>query len=681
MSRRPISEAIPGLAALRQRTHGIESVVIAIVDGDVDLGHPAFANARQRLRRLDTMASGGEASKHGTHVTSVLFGEAEKMAGIALGCRGIVLPVFPQRADGSLGTCSQTDLARAIGQAVDAGAHVINISGGQLVEAGAASDFLAQAVRGAAEENVLIVAAVGNEGCECLHVPAALPNVLAVGGLDRAGRSLPMSNWGGPLAAQGVTTLGEEVLGAVPGGGYERLTGTSFATPIVAGVAALLISRQIELGQRPDPLAVRQAILGSARTCDPQRVDDCHRALAGNLDVAGAHRTIAPDDFAPTAELSSVNPTTREENMMESHPAGQTAPSQSVPAEAVPAEAVPAEAVPTQATPMYAVPSATSPIPVTPSAVAPSCGCGRGGGQLVFALGNLYYDFGTDARRDYFISQVAPTQPWKVNDPKVMAEYLGHPEGGGNYHESLFGDAAGKKSHPEDANALIWTLFIDQDPVYAIVPEDQYAMSSYMYLTNFLWDQTHAAELGNDQPDVEEATVQQDDVFRVSIGGRISGRARLFNGEVIPTIAPVTRGMYDWSITELVKSLDVEPGSEDHQELKNFLERIYFELRNLGTAGRERAVNFAATNAFQASTIIRDALKENLRLDGIRVARSPICRRDSECWDVSVQFFDPERVFDKARKVYMYTIDVSDVVPVQVGKMRSWYVFSDPFSK
>ena len=107
----------------------------------------------------------------------------------------------------------------------------------------------------------------------------------------------------------------------------------------------------------------------------------------------------------------------------------------------------------------------------------------------------------------------------------------------------------------------------------------------------------------------------------------------------------------------------------------NFMQRVYYELRNLGTSAQDRAMNYAATNAFQLKEVFEDAFKEDLQLDRIGVEPSPICRPDSDCWDVKLQFFDPVKIHERARKVYRYTIDVSDVVPVTVGKLRTWYVY------
>ena len=113
--------------------------------------------------------------------------------------------------------------------------------------------------------------------------------------------------------------------------------------------------------------------------------------------------------------------------------------------------------------------------------------------------------------------------------------------------------------------------------------------------------------------------------------------------------------------------------TEKAQAVANFLVRVYDELRNLGLAPQERAINYAATNALLVANVFEDAIKEGMDLNTIEVERSPICRPDSDCWDVKLTFFDPNKVFERARKVYRFTVDVSDVVPVMVGDVRSWF--------
>ena len=95
-----------------------------------------------------------------------------------------------------------------------------------------------------ANHGVLVVAAAGNDGCPCLHVPAAMPSVLVVGAMDGRGEPLDSSNWGEAYRTHGVLAPGEQIEGAAPGGGTAASNGTSFATALVSGVAALLMSRR-----------------------------------------------------------------------------------------------------------------------------------------------------------------------------------------------------------------------------------------------------------------------------------------------------------------------------------------------------------------------------------------------------------------------------------------------------
>jgi cyanobactin maturation PatA/PatG family protease len=109
--------------------------------------------------------------------------------------------------------------------------------------------------------------------------------------------------------------------------------------------------------------------------------------------------------------------------------------------------------------------------------------------------------------------------------------------------------------------------------------------------------------------------------------------------------------------------------------LGSFLNRVYYDLRNLGTTSQDRALNFSVTNAFQAASTFGQAVAEGMELDSVTVEKSPFCRMDSDCWDVKLKFFDPENN-RRAKKIYRFTIDVSDLIPVTLGEVRSW---SSPF--
>ena len=85
----------------------------------------------------------------------------------------------------------------------------------------------------------------------------------------------------------------------------------------------------------------------------------------------------------------------------------------------------------------------------------------------------------------------------------------------------------------------------------------------------------------------------------------------------------------------------------------------------------ERALNYSATNALQIADVIRVTTQQQLELDTVDVKKSPVCRPDSECYDVEVSFFNPNNT-NTASRAFRFTVDVSDVVPVTVGSARTW---------
>ena len=132
---------------------------------------------------------------------------------------------------------------------------------------------------------ILIVAAAGNEGCDCLHVPAAVSGVLAVGAMTWDGEPLASSNWGKLYRSSGLIAPGANLRTAVPGGGTKVASGTSFATAIISGIAALIASLLKSRQVFYDYHVVRRFLLDLTEQC----VDDserCQRWLAGRLDLS-----------------------------------------------------------------------------------------------------------------------------------------------------------------------------------------------------------------------------------------------------------------------------------------------------------------------------------------------------------------------------------------------------------
>ena len=269
-----------------------------------------------------------------------------------------------------------------------------------------------------------------------------------------------------------------------------------------------------------------------------------------------------------------------------------------------------------------------SPSNAANAAVTPSeCTCEGAGPQLVYALGELGTDFGTQARQDSFTQAM----PQGMN----LLDYLDR--------------------NPWEAQSLIWTLNLDATPIYAIMPTGPFASIAYERLRTL---------------------VRDENIERVSTPGYLAGSARLLSGQVVPAIIPEVRGIFGWSVPALIEKLrQAYPGGPADEvqdnKIREYLERIYYEFRNLGVTPQERALNFSATNAFQIAGVMATATAADMGLDTIVVEKSPICRADSDCYDVKLQFFnlDDSR---RAGKVFRFTIDVSDVLPVTIGRVRSW---------
>lgn len=646
--------AIPGLKELWGETLGDPKVCVAVLDGPVDLSHPSFSGAN--LTEVQTIVPEverhGPAAQHGTHVTSVIFGQQTgPVRGIAPECRGVIIPVFRDDPNGGIASCSQVDLARAIGQALQHDAHVINISGGEPSLSGTAHPILADAVRKCVDLGVLIVAAAGNDGCDCLHVPGALDSVLAVGAMDTSGLPLDSSNWGSIYQRQAILAPGEHIIGAHPSGGIIGNSGTSYAAAVISGIVALLLSLQRQRRRRVDPHGVRAALLASAVTCNDQPAPDCRRVLGGRLNVGGAVLTLEKQDSIMSDSTDAARMHGNENDTTSSASQGDRE-----------AAAVVPDTAKTKTQPVHSIPEAPmrppSAVrtnaqlanPLEPLAArdeanvrAAACSCGAAPSQLVYALGEVGYDFGTEARRDSFLQEMKEgTSP---HNPHDLLRHL--------------------KENPWTAASVIWTLTLDATAVYGIEAHGSFACDVLERLRQFLEEQL------------------TDGVERVCVPGVIRGSVQLLNSQILPIIHPDIRGMHSWTLSALTEAAAGPPPSSSEERdsynaqaagVRNFLQRVYHETRNLGISPPDRALNFAATNAFNVAHIFVSAVRDGMHLDSVEVERSPLCRPKADCWDCKLSFFNPAKVFEQARKVYRFTVDVSDVIPVTVGEPRSWFI-------
>jgi subtilisin family serine protease len=214
-------------------TRGSSDVVVAVIDSGVDALQADLRGAV--LPGYDFVNNDTDPSDdhgHGTAVAGVIAARADNhLGGAGICSRCSVLPLKVLNASGS---GNDTVIAAAIVWAADHGAHVLNLSlGGP-----GASPALGSAIAYATAKGVVVVAAAGNAGSTSPFYPAADPRALSVAATTVTDQRYSWSNYGQwvRLAAPGCNVA------PLLRGGYGSFCGTSSATPLVAGLAALALS-------------------------------------------------------------------------------------------------------------------------------------------------------------------------------------------------------------------------------------------------------------------------------------------------------------------------------------------------------------------------------------------------------------------------------------------------------
>jgi subtilisin family serine protease len=240
-----------------QRSRGAAQVV-AVVDTGVDLDHPDLASRLLTANRYDWVQGDSvpdDANGHGTHVAGIVAAETDNLAGIAgVAPQASILPLRVLDADGNGWT---SHIMAAFARAGDLGVPIVNASLG----GSTASESLQRTIR--EHPNTLYVVAAGNDGRNNDATPTYpcaydLPNIVCVGASDYNDQRAYFSNYG--TASVDLFAPGYFVYSTWPWVQmYEPMSGTSMASPHVAGVAALARGAAPSLGTA----ALKQALLAS----------------------------------------------------------------------------------------------------------------------------------------------------------------------------------------------------------------------------------------------------------------------------------------------------------------------------------------------------------------------------------------------------------------------------------
>ena len=210
-------------------------VNIAVIDGPADTTMPELAGADITVTPMCDYTASPDSRSHATGMVSIL---AARGYGVARGAR-ITNYAVPARSDPDKGNCSGMGIDDAINAAVADGARVISISrgGGSNI-----TDGERQAITGAVARGVVVVVGTGNDGAQDPSDSLASVNgTVGVGASDSGGRIQSFSNYGRGLA---VMAPGDRITEHDFATGQTVVSsGTSYATPIVAGFVAVAMQR------------------------------------------------------------------------------------------------------------------------------------------------------------------------------------------------------------------------------------------------------------------------------------------------------------------------------------------------------------------------------------------------------------------------------------------------------
>ncbi len=252
------------------KTQGSSDVVVAVLDSGVDYTHPDLVgnmwfrpdnvpqykddelgtyNDLRGFNAADNKSDPMDDNGHGTHCSGIIGAEGDNDEGIA----GInwQVQIMPLKFMGRGGFGTTKDAIEAINYAIDrkqkgVNVRVINASWGSTSKSKALED----AIRAAGEAGILFVAAAGNNGTsndKNPHYPSNynLPNVISVAALDRNDQLASFSNFG--IKTVHIAAPGKDILSTWLNDDYREASGTSMATPYVAGTAALILAAEPNL--------------------------------------------------------------------------------------------------------------------------------------------------------------------------------------------------------------------------------------------------------------------------------------------------------------------------------------------------------------------------------------------------------------------------------------------------
>ena len=225
-----------------QKLAGKNKVKVAVIDTGIDKNHPDLKGKIQSSVNTVNPISPGVPDSHGTHVAGIIAAKKDNgIGGFGVHTNADILSI--DVFDRGWGA-SDYSIAEGILQAINSGAKVINMSlGGPMP-----SPVIEDAVKQAIARNIIIVAAAGNDASDWTNYPAGYDGVISVGSVNKYKKLSSYSSFGPSVD---LVAPGEDVYSTIYEpeklSSFRKMSGTSMASPVVAGVASLLLSKYPKL--------------------------------------------------------------------------------------------------------------------------------------------------------------------------------------------------------------------------------------------------------------------------------------------------------------------------------------------------------------------------------------------------------------------------------------------------
>lgn len=237
------------LTPLMELSSGRTETTIALIDGPVATDHQDLSatNIREIPGRQGGACAQANsiACMHGTFVAGILSARRGSIApSIAPDCTLLVRPIFAESVSSNRDMPSATpeELATAIIDCTEAGAHVINLSAALSKPTAAGERKVNEALDRCAKRDSVVVAAAGNEASIGSSTITRHPWVIPVVACDLRGQPMAFSNFGNSIGRRGLSAPGDGITSISAVGRPPTFAGTSAAAPFVTGAIALLKS-------------------------------------------------------------------------------------------------------------------------------------------------------------------------------------------------------------------------------------------------------------------------------------------------------------------------------------------------------------------------------------------------------------------------------------------------------